>query len=1303
MALSDHTLIAAYPLGSGIADLQDSYDGYSAQNMTFAGDGDLSGLPVADFNSSYYGVDNDLYNGFDTEYSFSMWMKPDTIAHSWLMNNEQHGSYYATWGVLLQADGQLHLFVRNANGGAYDIARTGVSLVVDEWSHVAATWNGTEIKWYVDGALVSTTAASRIPWNSPATLWIGANATKSGVQKYYFDGKMSDLRFWYSELTASDVAELHAAGQVPIDLGMDAKYALDTDATDSVGSANGTASGVTFSTSAGRSFADFGANSYIDLGVSSGFDISGAGDFSVSAWINPDSLSLPFGQIAGSVVSGASSPANAGWQLAINQGVLRFRVGGSGSHEDLDYTLPVDVAGSWNHVTATRDGTSVKLYLNGVEVASGTFASVYDTHTATAWHKMSIGGYYANSQWYTGYDGKIDDVRIWNRNLSAIEVESLHLATTVTPSLTDDLVIHHNCDDATAEIGEDVTFTDVSIGTSSGRTHWDFANLNSKAVLSDPNNLPDMSGDWTVSMWFSEMTAPTTWRSIARSQTENLGVVSSPSHSPANTLGVYTTTAFVSAGYSMNYLNFQNWNHMVIVGSGTTTKFYINGSHVGTAPVKISSDLYALNNTFSGNHSQLFANNMDDVRVWSRALSDSEVSTLHTGTIVTPSLTDDLVGVWNFDSADATDSVGSNDGTVTGVDFISDSGRTVASFDASAGEKIHFGDVDDVDFGTADFSVGVWVNFNSISSGAYTSPVVLKGQTSLANWSGYSLNAYQGQMRFGVGGNGGVKVATAAITTGDWHHVVGTRTGAAIKLYIDGSLVDTQADTMTRNVSTHLPLTFGSINNGTEYNGLLDAMVDDVRVWSRALSDSEVSTLHTETIVTPSLTDDLVHKWSLDTDGSAEVGSVDLVAHNSATHIDNVGSLPEVDSGFHPATSIALNPSAGYTISIWFKGLKSNAWNPFIAGGSSGTGGNHAGSTAYYDIAFDSTDLHVWMQTSPYYRRSGYDMMSDTNLDTGWHNIVAAYSGTQTIFYVDGVQVGNPVTWSGSPSIQTFGSWKNTTDRAPADFMDDIRVWSRTLSASEVTALHAAGAEAPSGAYDWTHGGNLSDIVKFSRGSDISGNPSYAYAKKEPGDDTTTLYFATDFQTWSTFSSYASGVSSIDGSPICMEYGPNGKVLVGTDSGKVYEITLDGSSVPQSYSLVHSMAGSEDIKVIKYGTSSNLWAFEAGGKVYTIPVGGGAAVEKLDLNVVDQAGSIVQDMSEANDAWSIVVRRPDFTFVVYLVSPDWSTVNNPASLQAVLSAINPVDLNYFYDIDTWCASGADGTVITTDDINNWIA
>ena len=1091
MALSDHTLIAAYPLGSGIADLQDSYDGYSAQNMTFAGDGDLSGLPVADFNSSYYGVDNDLYNGFDTEYSFSMWMKPDTIAHSWLMNNEQHGSYYVTWGVLLQADGQVQLFVRNANGGAYDVARTGVSLVVDEWSHVAATWNGTEIKWYVDGALESTTAASRIPWNSPATLWIGANATKSGVQKYYFDGKMSDLRFWYSELTASDISELYAAGQVPIDLG---------------------------------------------------------------------------------------------------------------------------------------------------------------------------------------------------------------------------LVLHHDCDDATAEIGEDVTFTDVSIGTSSGRTHWDFANLNSKAVLSDPNNLPDMAGDWTVSMWFSEMTAPTTWRSIAKSQTELLGVVSSPHHTPANTLGVYTTGGYISAGYSMNYLEFQNWNHMVIVGSGTTTKFYINGSHVGTAPAKVSTDLYSINNQPVGSYNQLFANNIDDVRVWSRALGASEVTALHAETYVPPTLADDLVGVWNFDSADATDSVGSIDGTVSGAAFGSGLGRSFASFDGS-NDSISISHDLSHGFSGTTTTVSTWIKTAQTSRG-FCLLKAYQGNSGGDTWY-LAVNDSGGTNKISFyWRNNSTSVVKQLFSTSDinddvWHHIVTVRSGENLYLYIDGVLEASESGATGTFAPTN-PLYLGKWDHPNHsadfwYNGELD----DVRVWSRALGASEVTTLHTETIVTPSLTDGLIHKWSLDTDGSAEVGSVDLVAHNSATHIDNVGSLSETGSGFHPATSIALNPSAGYTISTWFKGLKSNAFNQFVAGGSSGTGGNFAGSTAYYDIAFDSTDLYVWMQTSPYHRRSGYDIMSDTNLDTGWHNIVAAYDGTQTTFYVDGVQVGNPVTWSGSPSIQTFGSWKNSvapSGRAPADFMDDIRVWSRTLSASEVSTLHAAGADspAPSG-YDWTHGGNLSDIVKFSRGSDISGNPSYAYAKKEPGDGSTTLYFATDFQTWSTFSSYASGVSSIDGSPICMEYGPNGKVLVGTDSGKLYEIVLDGSSAPQSYSLVHSMAGSEDIKVIKYGVSSNLWAFEAGGKVYTIPVGGGAAVEKLDLNVVDQAGSIVQDMSEANDAWSIVVRRSDFTFVVYLVSPDWSTVNSPASLQAVLSAINPLDLNYFYDIDTWCASGADGTTVTTDDINNWIA
>jgi len=836
MALSDHTLIAAYPLGSGIEDLQDSYDGYSAQNMTFAGDGDLSGLPVADFNSSYYGIDNDLYNGFDTEYSFSMWMKPETIAHSWIMANEQHGTYYGTWGVVLQADGQLQLFVRNANGGAYDIALTGVSLVVDEWSHVAATWSGTEIKWYVDGALVSTTAASRIPWNSPATLWIGANATKSGVQKYYFDGKMSDLRFWYSELTASDISELYAAGQVPIDLGMDAKYTLDSD--DSVGSANGTASGVTFSTSSGRSFADFGAGSYIDLGVSSGFDISGAGDFSVSAWINPDSLSLPFGQIAGSVVSGASSPANAGWQLVINQGVLRFRVGGSGSHEDLDYTLPVDVVGSWNHVTATRDGTSVKLYLNGAEVASGTFASVYNTYTATAWHKMSIGGYYANSQWYTGYDGKIDDVRIWNRNLSAIEVESLHLATTVPPSLTDDLVLHHDCDDATAEIGEDVTFTDVSIGSSSGRTHWDFANLNSKAVLSDPNNLPDMAGDWTVSMWFSEMTAPTTWRSIARSQTECLAVVSSPHHSPANTLGVYTTTAFISAGYSMNYLDFQNWNHMVIVGSGTTTKFYINGSHVGTAPAKISSDLYALNNTFSGNHSQLFANNMDDVRVWSRALSDSEVSTLHTGTIVTPSLTDDLVAKYEFDS-DLTDDVGSYDLTAFQGAAVSDGKLILPDIDSGVypSSKISIGDQFTLslwfeDLKDRNLAQVNWMQFASTSTGSPAGPVGSTGNHYIAAvWHDDMLGAYSGTTWSSSG------YSMTNVSHSGRHHLVAAYDDGTLTYYIDG----VQAGSPVAYSSVGEIQVFGAWQG---FNYAPAESLDEIRVYNRTLSSTEVGELY---------------------------------------------------------------------------------------------------------------------------------------------------------------------------------------------------------------------------------------------------------------------------------------------------------------------------------------------------------------------------------------------------------------------------------------------------------------------------
>jgi Concanavalin A-like lectin/glucanases superfamily/Bacterial Ig-like domain len=71
--------------------------------------------------------------------------------------------------------------------------------------------------------------------------------------------------------------------------------------------------------------------------------------------------------------------------------------------------------GQWEHIAATYDGTTARFYVGGVEVASKTFTgNVGNTNT---WR---LGAYEATPTGF--FDGLIDNVRIYDRALSAAEV-----------------------------------------------------------------------------------------------------------------------------------------------------------------------------------------------------------------------------------------------------------------------------------------------------------------------------------------------------------------------------------------------------------------------------------------------------------------------------------------------------------------------------------------------------------------------------------------------------------------------------------------------------------------------------------------------------------------------------------------------------------------------------------------------------------------------------------------------------------------------------------------------------------------
>jgi hypothetical protein len=95
-------------------------------------------------------------------------------------------------------------------------------------------------------------------------------------------------------------------------------------------------------------------------------------------------------------------------------------------------TVPQDARGTaaltlntWTHLAATFDNATLRLYLNGTQVATRAVAGPLVTSTGA----LRIGG---NGIWGEFFQGRIDDVRIYNRALTATEIQG-DMAVGITP------------------------------------------------------------------------------------------------------------------------------------------------------------------------------------------------------------------------------------------------------------------------------------------------------------------------------------------------------------------------------------------------------------------------------------------------------------------------------------------------------------------------------------------------------------------------------------------------------------------------------------------------------------------------------------------------------------------------------------------------------------------------------------------------------------------------------------------------------------------------------------------------------
>jgi len=164
-----------------------------------------------------------------------------------------------------------------------------------------------------------------------------------------------------------------------------------------------------------------GTDDYINLG---NMNVSGSG-ITIAAWVKADTFSS---SIDTRFISKANSTNEQShyWMLGqTNSGgdKLRFRLKAGGSTQTLiasSGNLPLNI---WFHAIATYDGSTMRLYKDGIEVGSVAKSGTIDINATVP---ANIG---RNPDGSNHIDGAIDEARIYNRALSASDIQALYAYT----------------------------------------------------------------------------------------------------------------------------------------------------------------------------------------------------------------------------------------------------------------------------------------------------------------------------------------------------------------------------------------------------------------------------------------------------------------------------------------------------------------------------------------------------------------------------------------------------------------------------------------------------------------------------------------------------------------------------------------------------------------------------------------------------------------------------------------------------------------------------------------------------------